>query len=165
MSAINNSETYVLQSTIDLLATLGGEGALNDIKHALADSSLSDADKNKWSDKLDQAIESSKDSSLHDKANATAVADGSGSGSGTGTGSGDGSGNGSGSGSGSGSGNGSGSSDTNPVTMSETALLNAIEQILGGSFEELDAEGKIAAAVALDRLYDNFSNVNAQKLA
>ena len=49
--------------------------------------------------------------------------------------------------------------------MSESALLNAIEQILGGSFDELDAEGKIAAAVALDRLYDNYSNVNAKKLA
>ena len=85
LSAINNGETDGLQSTIDLLATLGGEGALNDIKNALADSSLSDADKNKWSDKLDQAIESSKDSSLHDKANATAVADGSGSGSGSGS--------------------------------------------------------------------------------
>lgn len=49
--------------------------------------------------------------------------------------------------------------------MSEQALLNAIEQILGGSFDELDAEGRIAVAAALDRLYDNYSNVNARKLA
>lgn len=49
--------------------------------------------------------------------------------------------------------------------MSETALLNAIEQILGGSFDTLDAEGKIAASAALDRLFDDYSNVNAKKLA
>lgn len=49
--------------------------------------------------------------------------------------------------------------------MSETALLNAIRQILGGDFDELDAEGKVAAAAALDRLYDDYSNVNAKKLA
>ena len=49
--------------------------------------------------------------------------------------------------------------------MSETALLNAIEQILGGSFDELDAEGKIAASAALDRLFTDYSNPNAKKLA
>ena len=229
ISGINTGDTADLQNCLNLLATLGAENALYDIKNAIDSSNLSSSDKAKWSEKVDEAIASSRDSSLHDKANATAVTDnngdgsgsgngsgsgsgdgngsgngsgdgnasgsisgngsgdgngsgsgdgsgngsgsgsgngsGGGNGSGSGDGSGDGSGNGSGSGSGSGSGNGSGSSDTNPVTMSETALLNAIEQILGGSFEELDAEGKIAAAVALDRLYDNFSNVNAQKLA
>ena len=49
--------------------------------------------------------------------------------------------------------------------MSETALLNAIEQVLGGSFDELNAEGKVAAAAALDRIYDDYRNVNAQRLA
>lgn len=175
ISAINNGETDGLQNMLDYLATLGGENALNDIKNALADSSLSSSDKDKWSKRLDTAIAASKDSSLHDSANATAVADGSGDGSGagdgtgTGNGAGDGTGNGNGSGAGDGTGNGtgtgSGSSDTNPATMSESALLNAIEQILGGSFDELDAEGRIAASVALDRLYDNYSNVNAKKLA
>ncbi len=58
-----------------------------------------------------------------------------------------------------------GSSSTNPATMSERALLNAIEQVLGGSFDELDAEGKVAAATALDWLYDEYSNVNAKALA
>ena len=249
LSAINNGETDSLQSTLDLLATLGGENALNDIKDALADSNLSSSDKNKWSEKVDAAIASSKNSSLHDQANATLAADGSsgsgagtdgsggsgagtdgsggsgagtgGSGAGTGgsgagtdgsggsgtdgnggsgagtDGSGagaggsgagtDGSGAGAGgngagtdgngagaggsgtgaggSGAGTGGSGAGGSSSTNPVTMSERALLNAIEQILGGSFDELDAEGKVAAATALDWLYDEYSNVNAKALA
>lgn len=49
--------------------------------------------------------------------------------------------------------------------MSETMLKNAIEQVLGASFDELSADGKVAAAVAMDRLYDNYSNVNAKSLA
>ncbi len=189
LSALNNSYLDQLKSLMDMLASLGAENALNSLKDALKDSSLSDSDKNKMSDALDAALDASKKSSLHDKANASGIGsgngdgsgsgtgsgtgDGSGTGTGTGSGNGDGSGSGTGSGdgsgtgtgSGSGSGSGTGSSDTDPTKMSEQALLNAIEQILGGSFDELDAEGRIAVAAALDRLYDNYSNVNARKLA
>ena len=94
-----------------------------------------------------------------------AGSDGSGAGSdGSGAGS-DGSGAGTDGNGGAGSDGNGGSSSTNPATMSERALLNAIEQVLGGSFDELDAEGKVAAATALDWLYDEYSNVNAKKLA
>ena len=223
MSALNSGTTNELDHTLDMLGTLGAENALLQIKDALADSSLSVSDQEKWGQKIDEAIGASKESSLHDQANAstsdsgsgsgsgdgsgssTGTGDGSGSGNGNGNGSGDGSGSGSGSGSGtgdgsgsgngngngsgsgtgdgsgSGSGNGSstgtgdgsgsgsrsgtGSSATNPTTMSEQMLKNAIEQALGGSFSELGADGKVAAAVAMDRLYDNYSNVNAKTLA
>ena len=241
MSALNSGTTNELEHTLDMLGTLGAENALLQIKDALADSSLSVSDQEKWGQKIDEAIGASKASSLHDQANAstsdsgsgsgtgsgsgsgssTGSGDGSGSGNGNGNGSGDGSGSGSGSGSGtgdgsgngngngngsgsgtgdgsgsgsgngnstgtgdgsgSGSGNGSstgtgdgsgsgsrsgtGSSATNPTTMSEQMLKNAIEQALGGSFSELGADGKVAAAVAMDRLYDNYSNVNAKTLA
>ena len=208
LSAISNGETDGLQDMLDLLATLGAENALKDIKDALADSNLSSSDKEKWSDKVDTAIASSKDSSLYDQANATTVPDGSGGngtdgtgGNGTDGSGGDGTdgnggngtdgsggsgtdgngGNGTDGSGGSGTdgsgGNGTdgnggngidgtgGSSSTNPATMSERALLNAIEQVLGGSFDELDAEGKVAAATALDWLYDDYSNVNAKALA
>ena len=219
MSALNSGTTNELEHTLDMLGTLGAENALLQIKDALADSSLSVSDQEKWGQKIDEAIGASKASSLHDQANAstsdsgsgsgsgssTGTGDGSGSGNGSGTGTGDGSGSGNGSGSGagtgdgSGSGNGSGSgtgtgdgsgsgsgngsstgtgdgsgsgagsgtgsSATNPTTMSEQMLKNAIEQALGGSFSELGADGKVAAAVAMDRLYDNYSNVNAKTLA
>ena len=167
LSALNNSYLDQLKSLMDMLASLGAENALNSLKDALKDSSLSDSDKNKMSDALDAALDASKKSSLHDKANASGIGSGNGdgSGSGTGSGTGDGSGSGTGSGTGDGSGSGTGSSDTDPTKMSEQALLNAIDQILGGSFDELDAEGRIAVAAALDRLFDNYSNVNAKKLA
>ena len=203
MSALNSGTTNELEHTLDMLGTLGAENALLQIKDALADSSLSVSDQEKWGQKIDEAIGASKASSLHDQANAstsdsgsgsgsgssTGTGDGSGSGNGSGTGTGDGSGSGNGSGSGTGTGDGSGSgsgngsstgtgdgsgsgagsgtgsSATNPTTMSEQMLKNAIEQALGGSFSELGADGKVAAAVAMDRLYDNYSNVNAKTLA
>ena len=219
MSALNSGTTNELDHTLDMLGTLGAENALLQIKDALADSSLSVSDQEKWGQKIDEAIGASKASSLHDQANAstsdsgsgsgtgsgsgsgTGTGDGSGSGDGSGTGTGDGSGSGNGSGSsagtgdgsgsgdgsgtgtgdgsgsgtgsstgtgdgsGSGAGTGTGSSATNPTTMSEQMLKNAIEQALGGSFSELSADGKVAAAVAMDRLYDNYSNVNAKTLA
>lgn len=49
--------------------------------------------------------------------------------------------------------------------MSERTLTNAIEQVLGESFNELDDDGKSAAIAAMDRLYDEYKNVNAKKLA
>ena len=203
MSALNSGITDGLDNTLDMLGTLGAENALLQIKDALGDSSLSASDQEKWGKKIDEAIGASKESSLHDQANASTSGDGSGSGSGTGTGDGNGSGsgtgtgdgngsgdgsgtgtgtgsgdgngtgtgtgsgsgNGSGTGTGSGTGSGSGSSATNPATMSEQMLTNAIEQVLGAPFSELGADGKIAAAVAMDRLYDNYSNVNAKSLA
>ena len=253
MSALNSGITDGLDNTLDMLGTLGAENALLQIKDALGDSSLSASDQEKWGKKIDEAIGASKESSLHDQANASTSGDGSGSGSGTGTGdgsgtgtgdgngngsgsgsgsgtgtgdgsgngsgtgtgdgngngsgtgtgdgngsgdgsgtgtgtgsgdgsgtgtgtgsgdgngtgtgTGSGSGNGSGTGTGSGTGSGSGSSATNPATMSEQMLTNAIEQVLGAPFSELGADGKIAAAVAMDRLYDNYSNVNAKSLA
>ena len=191
MSALNSGITDGLDNTLDMLGTLGAENALLQIKDALGDSSLSASDQEKWGKKIDEAIGASKESSLHDQANASTSGDGSGSGSGTGTGDGNGSGdgsgtgtgtgsgdgngtgtgtgsgsgNGNGTGTGSGTGSGSGSSATNPATMSEQMLTNAIEQVLGAPFSELGADGKIAAAVAMDRLYDNYSNVNAKSLA
>ena len=202
-SAVTQGETGSLQSAIDLLAMLGGETALNEIKSAVNSSSLSSADKDKWSEKLDEAIASSKNSSFYDQANAAQSANGNGSGAGsgsgsntgsgagsgtgtgsgtgsgsgtgtgsgtgsggsTGTGSGSGSGTGSGSDSGTGTGSGAGSSASSPVTMSERTLTNAIEQVLGESFNELDDDGKSAAIAAMDRLYDEYKNVNAKKLA
>ncbi|MDD7641530.1 MAG: hypothetical protein PUK75_03450 [bacterium] len=213
LSAISNGETDGLQGMLDLLATQGAENALKEIKAALADSNLSSSDKEKWSDKVDTAIASSKDSSLYDQANATQVAGGNGTdgsggngtdgsggngtdgsggngtdgsggdgtggsggagtdgsgGAGTDGSGGDGTGGNGGAGTdgngGAGTDGNGGSSSTNPATMSEMALLNAIEQVLGGSFDELDAEGKVAAATALDWLYDDYSNVNAKALA
>ena len=165
MSALNSGTTNELEHTLDMLGTLGAENALLQIKDALADSSLSVSDQEKWGQKIDEAIGASKASSLHDQANASTSDSGSGSGSGDGSGSGNGSSTGTGDGSGSGSRSGTGSSATNPTTMSEQMLKNAIEQALGGSFSELGADGKVAAAVAMDRLYDNYSNVNAKTLA
>lgn len=165
MSALNSGTTNELEHTLDMLGTLGAENALLQIKDALADSSLSVSDQEKWGQKIDEAIGASKASSLHDQANASTSDSGSGSGSGDGSGSGSGSSTGTGDGSGSGSRSGTGSSATNPTTMSEQMLKNAIEQALGGSFSELGADGKVAAAVAMDRLYDNYSNVNAKTLA
>lgn len=48
--------------------------------------------------------------------------------------------------------------------MSERALENAIEQVFGESFNDLDDDGKSAAVAALNRLYDDYGNVNAKKL-
>ncbi len=181
-SAISAENKTGWDSALEMLGTLGGENALNQLSEELSDSNLSASDKEKWQKTLDEAITASKESSLHDQANATATgsgsdgtgSDGSGSGSdGSGSGSASGSGSGSGSGSdgsssggsGSGSGSGSGTSANNPSTLSEQMLLNAIEEVLGGSFNELDAKDKAAAVAGLDMLYDKYSNVNAKTLA
>ena len=155
-NAATQGETGSLQSAIDLLSMLGADEALNEVKNAVSSSDLSSADKEKWTGKLDEAIASSKDSSLNDQASA---ADGSGTESGSGSGAGGES------GTGGGTGSSSGSSASSPVTMSERALTNAIEQVLGESFNELDDDGKSAAIAAMNRLYDEYKNVNAKKLA
>ena len=72
---------------------------------------------------------------------------------------------GSGAGSGTGSGTGSGGVSGTPATLTANELKNLIEEVFGGSFEELDANSQLAAAVALDWLFDKHSNVNASALA
>ncbi len=180
-SAIGAGNDSSWKSAISMLGTLGGEDTLKELKDTLENSNLSEKDKKSWTDELDDAIETSKESSLHDQASAavsnadTSNADEAGGTDETGT---DGTGsngtgsNGTGSnGTGSdGSGNdgdssGSTSSTTNPATLSEQVLLNAINEVFGASFDELDAKGRVAVAAGLDMLYDSYSNVNAKTLA
>ena len=47
----------------------------------------------------------------------------------------------------------------------KSELLTMIEQVMGGSFDTLDAEGQLAVTVALDWLGHDYSNVAAYNLS
>lgn len=184
LSALNSGDMSTLNNKMNTLSAIGAENALNQIKDALDGSGLSDDDKDAWNKKLSDAINESKNSSLHDVANAggagtnsgTDGAGGAGANSGTdGAGGADGNSGTDGAGGadgndgtdGAGNGAGSGTSGTgNPAKLTKSELLNLIEQILGGSFDTLDAEGQLAVTVALDWLGSGeYSNAAAYDLS
>ena len=160
LSALNSGDMSTLNNKMNTLSAIGAENALNQIKDALDGSGLSDDDKDAWNKKLSDAINESKNSSLHDVANAGGAGTNSGTDGAGGADGNDGT-------DGAGNGAGSGTSGTgNPAKLTKSELLNLIEQILGGSFDTLDAEGQLAVTVALDWLGSGeYSNAAAYDLS
>lgn len=125
----SESDSGTLDNMVDALAALGAENALNEVKDSLEKSgSAGTSDVSDTLAAVDAAIEESKESPLHDAANA-----------GAGDGAGD-------EGAGAGSGAGAGGADD------EAALNAQLEAVFGDSVDNLSQQDQAAATAALDQL-------------